>query len=297
MNLFQAPAPITYHPASVPAGARFSVLIPTWNNLPYLKLCVNSLLRNSAFAHQIVLHINGNEDGTRQWADSQQIAYSFSPRNVGICWAMNAASSLANTDYIAFLNDDMVALPGWDSALWAVIEKITHPNWFLSGTLVEPTDTGNKCALAPFDFGRTIETFREAELLSALESVAKADWAGATWPPNVLPRRLWELVGGYSTEFGPGMYSDPDFSAKLWQAGVRHFQGVGDSRVYHFQARSTGRVRKNDGKRQFLRKWEMSSSTFTRHYLKRGEPWNGPLSTVQVPTLIELKDRLKRMFI
>jgi hypothetical protein len=59
---------------------------------------------------------------------------------------------------------------------------------------------------------------------------------------------------------------------KLWQAGCRRFVGVGDSLVYHFQQKSTGKVKKNDGRRQFLDKWGMTQSTFDRFYLRRGKP-------------------------
>jgi glycosyltransferase involved in cell wall biosynthesis len=256
---------------------RFSILIPTWNNLPYLQRCVESLRQHSTFEHQLILHVNEGADGTLKWARAQELDHSFSVENVGVCAALNAAASLADTDYIAFFNDDMVALPGWDAALWAVIERLEHDRWFLSATMIEPRDTGNPCVIAPQDFGQTAEDFQEAELLKALPGLQKADWCGATWPPNVLPKKLWDEVGGYSLEFSPGMSSDPDFSMKLWQAGVRHFQGVGASRAYHFQAKSTGKITKNPGPQQFLAKWGISQGTFGKYYLRRGQPWQGPL--------------------
>lgn len=85
-------------------------------------------------------------------------------------------------------------------------------------------------------------------------------------------RDWWFLVGGYSTELSPGMSSDNDFSMKMWAAGARRFVGVGASLVYHFQCKSTGKVVKNDGRTQFLRKWGMTQSIFDRYYLRRGKP-------------------------
>jgi hypothetical protein len=64
------------------------------------------------------------------------------------------------------------------------------------------------------------------------------------------------LVGGYSEEFSPGIYSNPDFSMEMWQACVRVFKGVGKSRVYCFISKSTGKVIKNDEKKQFIGKWK-----------------------------------------
>lgn len=261
----------------VPSGARFSILIPTWNNLAYLKLCVESLRKHSAFPHQIILHLNDGRDGSLAWAREQGLDHTHSADNIGVCHALNAAAELAATDYICFFNDDMYALPDWDRPLWAEIERLDHPRWFLSGTMIEPTDTGNSCVIAPQNYGIEPAKFRVLELLATHTDFVKQDWTGATWPPNVVPRTLWEEVGGYSAEFSPGMSSDPDFSMKLWQAGVRHFRGIAASRVYHFQARSTGKVIKNDGPRQFLEKWGITQGTFSRLYLRRGQPWRGPL--------------------
>lgn len=290
---------ITEHRGQPSPDAKFSILIPTWNNLPLLKLCVRSLRAHSAQPHQIILHINEGTDGSLQWAIDEGLDHSHSTTNVGVCHALNAAAQLATTERICFFNDDMYALPGWDQPLLEEIAKLDHELWFLSGTMVEPTDTGNPCVLAPKDFGRDPDDFREADLLQEYPRWHKEDWTGATWPPNVLPRSLWEAVGGYSPEFSPGMSSDPDFSMKLWTHGVRHFKGLAASRVYHFQAKSTGKVQKNDGRHQFLQKWGLTQSTFTRYYLRRGQPWSGPLGEPRMgPGLLygRLKSMVKKLF-
>lgn len=73
--------------------AWFSILIPSWNNLPYLRLCVESLRRHSA-------------------------------------------GEKARGDYVLYLNDDMVAAPGWDTALERALERVCHHAMFtLSGTM------------------------------------------------------------------------------------------------------------------------------------------------------------------
>lgn len=291
---------IQYRPSGKNRSSdRFSIIIPTWNNLPLLKLCVQSIRKNSTFNHQIVLHINENKDGALDWAREQHIDHTFSDKNVGICLAMNAAASLATTDYIVYMNDDMYALPGWDLYLWEEIQQLDHPNFFLSSTTIEAKVTQtNLCNIAPYDYGRNIESFREQKLLDEFASLPKDDWSGATWPPNLVPKKLWDLVGGYSVEFSPGMYSDPDFSMKLWNIGVRCFKGVAKSRVYHFLSHSTGRMVKNNGSKQFLQKWGITNSTFSRFYLRRGMPYKGHLPEREISikaTLAHAKSRLKRM--
>lgn len=264
--------PISFHPSPAPHNARFSILIPTWNNLPFLRLCIRSIRRYSSFPHQIILHINDGSDGTLAYARQNNLSYSFSPANDGICRPLNAARALAKTSLLLYLNDDMVVCPGWDAALLNAALRLPPRRFLLSATMIEPFPTASTPVIAPHDFGLTPDSFDEPALLRSFASFQKADWAGATRPPTLVHRDLWDLVGGISVEFSPGLYSDPDFSMKLWQAGVRHFHGVAASRVYHFVSQSVGRVTPNPGRRQFLQKWRLSSSTFTRHYLHLGAP-------------------------
>lgn len=268
---------ITYHRGPQGPDVRSSILLPSWNNLPYLQACVESIRRHSTFPHQIIVHVNDGGDGTLEWVRTQGLCHTHSPTNVGVCHAVNAAATLATAPYIVFMNDDMVVLPGWDEALWRVIDTIGHDRWFLSATMIEPRATGNPCVVVA-DYGDTPERLREADLLNDLSRLRCDDWNGATWPPNVVPRSLWEAVGGYSIAYSPGFGSDPDFAMKLWQLGVRHFQGVGSSLVYHFQARSTGRVTRNDGPATFLATWGLTIGGFNRHLLRRGAAFRGPLA-------------------
>ena len=43
----------------------FSIIIPSYNNLNYLKICIKSLRRNSKYNHQIIVHVNEGSDGLK----------------------------------------------------------------------------------------------------------------------------------------------------------------------------------------------------------------------------------------
>ena len=275
----------------------FSIIIPTWNNLALLQLCVRSIRENSAYAHQIIVHVNDGSDGSLDWVRAEGLAYTASPENIGICLAVNEAAMHATQDYILYLNDDMYCCPGWDTALVNKLKQLDTDLFMLSGTMIEPRETNNPCVIVR-DYGTEAHTFDEVRLLADLPGIRKADWNGATWPPTLVSRRWWFKVGGYSSEFSPGMSSDNDFSMKLWHAGCRVFLGVGDSFVYHFQCKSTGKVKKNDGGRQFLNKWGMRQSVFDRYYLRRGEVAKGlkldePQDTRELRWQL-LRSRIKR---
>ena len=51
----------------------FSILIPTFNNIKYLKLCINSIKKNSKYDHQIVVHVNIGDDGTIEYLNKINI--------------------------------------------------------------------------------------------------------------------------------------------------------------------------------------------------------------------------------
>ncbi|MEG0033203.1 MAG: glycosyltransferase family 2 protein [Mucinivorans sp.] len=277
---------------------KFSILIPTWNNLEMLKLCVRSIEQNSTFEHQILIYVNDGSDGTLQWVQDRGLQYLHSRCNVGVCLALNALRSLVDTPYIAYANDDMYVLPDWDLYLWREIESRSDNMFFLSSTLIQPRPFYCKSVIAPCDFGQSVASFREQDLLDQYTKFEHSDWYGATWPLNVVHRDLWDLVGGYSIDFSPGMYSDPDFSAKLYMVGVRYFRGVSASRVYHFEASSTARVEKNKGSRQFLAKWGITSNSFVTNILRRGQRVDDlkPSASVDVAGLRRslMRSRFKR---
>lgn len=252
-----------------PDNRLFSILIPTWNNINFLKLCIESIRKNSTYKHQIIVHINEGSDGTLEWIKKEGIDYTFSKQNIGVCLAMNMMRTKVATDYILFLNDDMYVLPLWDEILYDEIKRLPDNLFFLSATSIQPHTQNPSTILA--DYGDSIETFQEEKLLKEYMDYAMEDWMGATLPPNIVHRDIWDLAGGYSIEYSPGMYSDPDFTAKLYMCGVRFMKGLQASRIYHFETKSTNRIRKNCGQMQFLLKWGITSSTFRKHLTHKGE--------------------------
>lgn len=247
----------------------FSIVIPSWCNLDFLEICLRSLRQNSALDNQIIVHVNDGSDGSLSYIQGQKIEYTHSAENIGVCYSVNQAAALSKHDWIIYLNDDMYCCPGWDAEIAKSIEQIGHDACLLSGTMIEPVDTGNAC-VSLGNFGRTPSDFDEARLLASFRSLEKPDWSGSTWPPTVISKRWWHAVGGYSADFSPGIGSDNDLSMKMWHAGCRCFYGVGSSLVYHFISKSTGRIEKNNGRKQFFLKWGIPQSLFDSEFLRRG---------------------------
>src|SRR3972149_6916224 len=78
----------------------FSIVIPSWNNLPYLRLCVESLRKHSRFEHEIIVHLNDGSDGSLDWVKSQGIKYTQSDKNIGVCLSVNHLVAQAKHDWV-----------------------------------------------------------------------------------------------------------------------------------------------------------------------------------------------------
>ena len=95
----------------------FSIIIPTFNNLDYLIKCIESIKKNSKYDHEIIPHVNEGSDGTTEYLKKNNIDYSFTEHNSGICTGMNMAAKKAKTQYILYAHDDFYFCPNWDIIL------------------------------------------------------------------------------------------------------------------------------------------------------------------------------------
>ena len=252
----------------------FSVIIPSYNNLEYLKLCLKSIQKNSKFIHEIIVHINEGNDGTLEYLKNQEYKISHSKKNAGVCIGFNKAAALATRKYIVLAHDDMYFCPNWDVVFADEIKGYPDDkDFFISGTMVQPFRS-----YLEFNCGKTLQDFDEEKLLKNVNNLKFDDFQGTHWQPSLIPKITWDKAGGFSEEFSPGLGSDPDFNMKLWKMGVRLFKGLGNSRVYHFSSISLRKKAWNNGAKMFLLKWGVSIKFFKKYYLKSDTPFNGPLT-------------------
>jgi len=257
----------------------FSILIPSFNNIKYLELCINSLKKNSKYDHQIIVHVNIGDDGTIEYLNKINIEYTHTKYNSGICEGINKASVLAKFDYFLYAHDDFYFCPLWDEILENEIDIIGHNNFYLSGTMMHNGQI-------PFDCGDNINDFDEKKFLENYKDLNYYDFQGSTWAPTLVHRDIWKKVGGFSEEFFPGTGSDPDFNMKLWNIGVRIFKGINNFKVYHFGSivlrKKINKIKKNSrygskGAKIFLLKWGITIKFFKKFYLHSGTIYNEPL--------------------
>ena len=255
---------------------KFSVLVPTYNNLDYLKLALKSIIENSLYKHEIILHINDGSDGTLEYANKKNIKYTHSISNIGLCSAINMASEKATTNYILYVHDDMYLCQNWDKILEDEIQKFENDLFYLSGTNCDP-----KILNISHNTGFTPKNFNSKNFEKYCVDKTNNDLQGSHWAPHIISKRLWSIVGGFSEEFNPGDGSDPDFCMKLWNNNVRIFKSLDKFKVFHFGSTTTRKkdVIKNNGTKKFLLKYGFNPKFFRKHYLRGGanSVYDGPL--------------------
>ena len=262
-----------------------SIIIPTFNNLEYLKICINSLKKNSTYKNEILLHINEGVDGTLEYAKENNLTYTLSKVNNGMCIGCNAVSKKINYDLILYSHDDMYFCPGWDSILIDEFKSLNTNKFYLSSIMInaDPKLNGHLNLMA----GETAKVFDEKKLLSEYKNLSHHDFQGSTWAPHLIHRDIWEKVGGFSEEFSPGAGSDPDLNMKLWNEGVRIFKCLGKSKVYHFgsitmrkklQISFKKALRTSNANKIFLLKWGITINFFKKYYLRTNSVYVGELN-------------------
>ncbi len=251
----------------------FSIIIPSFNNVNYLKVCIESLKKNSFFDNEIIVHLNIGNDGSDQYLKFKNIKFTQTSYNSGICEGVNMASKLSTNDYITYAHDDFYFCPNWDRFLFDEIKNIGHNKFYLSSSTIGTYGTILDC-------GDSYENFNEEKFLKSYNQVEFNDLQGSTWAPHVIHKSLWNKVGGFSEEFFPGAGSDPDLNMKLWNEGVRLFKCSSKSKIYHFKSKTLRRNISNIGSKSgkiFLKKWGISIKFFKKYYLESNTIYEGEL--------------------
>ena len=243
----------------------FTILIPTYNNLKYLRLFCESIKINSNFSHQLIFHINDGSDGSYDYINNNKYQFTHSKTNIGLCSAIKEASKLIKNQYVLYAHDDMYFCKNWDQFLIEEVQKQNNNLFYFSGTNISYKD-----GILNFDCGNTPENFDQIKFDNFCEKDNSPDLQGSHWAPHLIHRDLWTKVEGFSIEFDPGDGSDPDLCMKLWNEGVRTFKCISRFKVYHFGSVTTRKrdININNGTKKFLLKFGFNPRFFRKYYLR-----------------------------
>jgi hypothetical protein len=114
-----------------------SVVVVNWNRRELLRACLTSLTRQEGVSFETIVVDNGSSDGSASLAADEFGARVIrNTENRGFCAANNQGIAEARGEFIALLNNDAEAEPGWLAALQRACSKRSGVGMAASKVLV-----------------------------------------------------------------------------------------------------------------------------------------------------------------
>ncbi len=119
-----------------------SIIIITFNTKKITQSCIESIVKSiKTISYEIIVVDNGSTDGTVEHLkklsrSDEKIRTLINGTNIGFGKANNQAVRTANSNYILFLNSDIVVLNGAVEKLFAFFKKNIKMAQFLGGKLL-----------------------------------------------------------------------------------------------------------------------------------------------------------------
>jgi GT2 family glycosyltransferase len=253
---------------------KISIVIPTHNNARLLRECLGALreLRYPRDLLQIVVVDNASRDGTGETLASASrhlpISHIREEKNTGFAPACNRGARDAEGTWVAFLNDDAVAGPGWLEAMIDVA---------IGGSKQGQERSQVACVAAHIrsrDGSQSEYNGASSNLFGAGRPEPVWGWPDLPSPPTtgsevffasggamLIHRRTFLDVGGFDPEFF-AYFEDVDLGWRLWVLGHRVLYAP-DAEVRHIGG-STG---KRSPSYQRYTLWECNSlATIIKNY-------------------------------
>ena len=255
-----------YEPLHLPPEAEpeCSVVIPAYGHFAATYRCIESILhRLPRAAMEIVLVDDGSQDETvfAGAIVTGGVRVHRLARNEGFVAAANAGAALARGRTVMLLNNDTVVEEGWLDALLDTFRR--DPSVGVAGSrLLSPDGKLQECGGVvwregiAWNWGRGEDADRpEYRCLRDVDYVSGA--------AMMVPRALWDELGGFDPLFAPGYYEDTDLCFRARAAGRRVVVQPA-SRVVHHEGTTAGQDVAGVGMkrfqlinhRHFQRRWE-----------------------------------------
>ena len=202
-----------------------SIIIPVYNALDYAALCVESVLENTS-DFEIIIVDNGSNPPVPAGFPFSECRVLRNEENLGFPVGANQGVSVSSGKYLCILNSDTIVMPNWADNLIASLQV---------ADIVSPCC--NTRGYGPQQISLTYydkETLDAAVVEYTLQATPEVEYLN--WLVGfcmVLPRTVWDALGGFDEDFGLGNGEDQDFCIKAVTAGYM----VGVTRnvfIHHF---------------------------------------------------------------
>ncbi len=220
-----------------------SFVIPSRNNLSYLKWCYNSLRKNLGYKHQLLMASDSSTDGTWEWLeeiskkDDNIKIYKNENERLGIVYWYDFLCKEADNDRVMFFHADMYACPGLDEEILKHLKK----GVVVSATRIEPPLHPSGPEKLTEDFGIEPETFDEYGLMNYIaefQQTSNTKITNGVFAPWAIMKDDYWKVGGHDKLFAPQSKEDSDIFNRFHLSGyefVQTWRGL----VYHMTSRGS----------------------------------------------------------
>ena len=222
-----------------------SFIIPSRNNLKYLKQAYESIRKNSSVEHEICIADDFSDDGTMEWVLVQmkrdkniQFHRNQGPKRLGHTILYDTLiNDYATNDVVMIFHADMYACPGMDVA---VLEHL-EPGKVVSATRIEPPLHPDGPEKILEDFGIEPEEFKEQELLDFVDEYRHRGYYHPTmgiFAPWAIYKKDFQEINGHDPLYAPQSKEDSDIFNRFVLNGydlLQTWQGF----VYHMTCRGS----------------------------------------------------------
>ena len=256
---------------------KISFIIPSRNNLKYLKWCYNSLRNNlSHKEHEICIGDDFSNDGTWEWCQQMmeqdkhfKAIRNEGPSRLGMTILYNQLiEKVATNEVVMIYHADMYISKNAD----VLIEKYLKPNTVVCLTRIEPPLHPGGPEKIVQDFGMEPETFKESEFnkwMIDTKFQRKDKTTEGIFAPWCIYKSDFNRVNGHDTLFAPTSKEDSDIFNRFLLIGYNFIQ-LWEACVYHLTCRGSRfnptitsigtdskewQEQNNRSARNFIRKW------------------------------------------
>ena len=259
-----------------------SFILPSRNNLKYLKQAYRSIRKNSEHQHEICIASDASTDGTVEWVqkimkedEHVKLHINEGPERLGHTILYDTLIyDYATHDRVMIFHADMYLCPKADEE----IEKYLEPGKVVSLTRIEPPLHPDGPEKVLVDFGIEPEEFDEEGLLDWVNGwgEGKNKVTDGIFAPWCIMKDDFTRIHGHDPLFAPQSKEDSDIFNRFMLAGYEFIQ-TWEGFVYHMTCRGSrfkdGAKRNPDGqvfmKNRETDEWLIQNLKSTRNFIRK----------------------------
>ena len=262
---------------------KISFIVPSYNNLRYLKSAYHSIRTWEDEDHEIVVLDDASVDGTVEWLKSLDdpnliIWENETGKRLGHTITYDIGVDLCTTEVFSIFHADMFIGPNYVQNLVKHLDK----QKVVSATRIEPPLHPSGKEKITRDFGVWPEDFREDDFIEFVreeQERSKDQTTKGVFAPWAMYKEDFLRIGGHDPIFAPFPYEDSDIFQRFVVAGYDVLQSR-DALVYHLTCRGhkwtddkvVGKVddsweeAEQNARKNFVRKWNSWVANDEYHY-------------------------------